>query len=120
MMAILMSPVMWFFAFAIVVWGGAIYFWRGAIKELSIEAGAHAKLYAAAYARGAALVSISALQSFIEVFERLSPDVANVLNWYGWLVLFSKPVLAALITFGAFMDTSVQRARDRSNLTTLP
>lgn len=105
------NPLTWFLVFCVAVWGTVLYFWRGALKELSRQASAHARAYAIAYARGSALVLIASISSFIEVFEKLSPDTAVVLSWWMWLTLFFKPVLAALTTLVAFMDSSVARVK---------
>lgn len=105
-------PFVWFLIFCTVVWGSILYFARGAIDHMSRQFSAHAKSYAPAYARGGALIAIAALSSFIEVFEKLSSDMAVNLPWWMWLAMFAKPVLSALTVFAAFLDTTVKRISD--------
>src|SRR5687768_1240144 len=85
---------------------------RGALSALSGRAAEHAKTYAGAYAKGAALVAIAVLTSFDENFKALSPDVAAILPWWSWLALFFKPVIAGLAVYVAFVDGSIKKIRD--------
>ena len=98
-----------FLLFCLVVWGGMILIWRKAIGAVMGQVAAHAKLNARAYVRGAVYVGIAVLSDFKSVFEKLSSDVAMVLPWWSWLVMFSTPVLGGLITLGAFLDNSAQK-----------
>jgi hypothetical protein len=103
------TPFYWFLAFVTVVFGGSFLLWRKAIEAIGRQVTEHAKVNARAYVRGAVYVAIAILSDFKEVFEKLSTDVAAVLPWWSWLVLFSTPLLGGLITLGAFLDNSAQR-----------
>jgi hypothetical protein len=115
-----MSPFLLFVVFLLVVWGSAIYLARNVIRGLSAHAAENVKLYAPAFAKGGALVAIATLSSFVEIFEKLSSDVAAVLPWWSWLTMFCVPVIAALTTLVAFMDRSLERVREQKKARGIP
>lgn len=105
------NSFLWFLVFCAVVWGGSLLLWRRAIGAIGRQVAAHAKLNARAYIRGAVYVAISVGTAFKEAFEKLSSDVAAVLPWWQWLIMFMIPVLAGLVTLGAFLDNSANHNR---------
>lgn len=105
------NSFVWFLVFSAVVWGGTILLWRKAIGVVCRQVTDHAKLNARAYIRGAIYVAIAVITSFKEVFEKLSSDVAMILPWWQWLIMFSVPVLSGLVTLGAFLDNSAASNR---------
>lgn len=107
-----MTTLHWFLLFVVVVWGSLLWFLRGVMAELSKQATSHAKLYAAAYAKGGALIAIAVFTSFGETFEKLSSDVAVVLPWWSWLSMFFQPVIAGLAVYVAFVDSTVKKIKD--------
>lgn len=108
------TPAIIFVAFIVVVWGSVIWLFKGVFKGISHAAAENVKRYAPAYAKGGALIAIAAFSSFVEIFEKLSSDVASVLPWWAWLTLFSKPVIAALTTYVAFVDRTMERIREEN------
>jgi hypothetical protein len=106
------NPFVWFLIFVFVVWGAVFIFMRPVLATLSKQAAEHAKLYAAAYVKGSALVAIAVLTSFGETFKALSPDVAAILPWWSWLDLFFKPIVAGLAVYVAFVDGTMKKIRD--------
>ena len=103
------NPFWWFLSFVTVIFVGMYILWRKAIEAIGRQVTEHAKLNARAYVRGAVFVAVAAITDFIDAFEGLSSDVAAVLPWWSWLTFFLKPLLGALVTLGAFLDTSAQR-----------
>ena len=101
-----------FVVFVVLVWGSIIFLLRGMLKGLSLHAAESVKRYAPAFTKGAALVAIAALSDFVEIFEKLSSDVALVTPWWTWLCYLFGPVIGALTTLVAFMDRSLERARE--------
>lgn len=87
------------------------FFLRGLLKNLADAAAEHAKNYAGAYAKGAALMALAIATQFDDTFRTLTREQADALNWWGWCVLFSKPLAAALTAILGFMDQSVARAK---------
>jgi hypothetical protein len=113
-------PLYTFLSIIALIIGGALWFFRGAIFAVSTAAAEHAKVYAVAYVKGGALVSIAMLSSFDETFRNLTRDTAATLPWWGWAVLFFKPLSAALAVLAAFLDRSITRAKEERAATTPP
>ncbi len=111
------SPLVWFIVVLCAIWIPFLWLARRAIGEVSAQAAHHAKQYAAAYAKGGALMAIAAMTSYDETFSKLSSDVAAVLPWWHWLALFFKPVVAMLAVLVAFLDRTVQRSNDKREKT---
>lgn len=103
------NSFIWFLVFCLVVWGGSLLLWRRTIGVIGRQVADHARLNARAYIRGAVYVAISVGTAFKETFEKLSSDEAAVLPWWSWLIRFMIPVLAGLVTLGAFLDNSANR-----------
>lgn len=106
------NPFTWFL---VLVFGGLIsfaYLARRVLRELTEQAAIHAKLYSAAYAKGGALIVIAMMSSFVENFEKLSSDVATLLPWWMWVAMFVKCVIPGLTTYVAFVDRTMERARE--------
>lgn len=100
------NPFIWFLFFCVTVGAGFVLLWRKAIGAVTMQVTEHAKLNARSYIRGSIYVAIAAGTAFKETFEKLSSDVAAVLPWWQWLIMFGAPVLAGLVTLGAFLDNS--------------
>lgn len=111
------SPLVWFIVVFCAFWLPFVWLARKSIEQISAQAAFHAKSYAAAYAKGGALMAIAALTSYDETFSKLSSDVAAVLPWWHWLALFFKPVVAMLAVLVAFLDGTVQRSNDKREKT---
>lgn len=111
------TPLVWFIVVLCAIWIPLAWLARKSIEQISAQAAFHAKAYAAAYAKGGALMAIAALTSYDETFSKLSSDVAAVLPWWHWLALFFKPVVAMLAVLVAFLDGTVQRSNDKREKT---
>jgi hypothetical protein len=96
----------------------ALYFLRDTFAALSRVAAEHAKTYSLAYAKGAALIMIAMISAFDENFRTLTREAASGFPWWNWAILFLKPILAGLSVFAAFIDRSVQSAKDAKQGTT--
>lgn len=107
------SPLVWFIVVFCAFWLPFVWLARKSIEQISAQAAFHAKAYAAAYAKGGALMAIAALTSYDETFSKLSSDVAAVLPWWHWLALFFKPIVAMLAVLVAFLDGSVQKVKQQ-------
>lgn len=107
------SPLTWFIVVLCAIWVPLAWLARKSIEQIAAQAAFHAKAYAACYAKGAALMGIAAMTSFIKTFTALSPDVAAVLPWWHWLALFFEPIVAMLAVLVAFLDRSVQSANEK-------
>lgn len=107
------SPLIWFIVVLCAVWIPLAWLTRNALREISQQAAHHAKQYAAAYAKGGALMAIAAMTSYDETFSKLSVDVAAVLPWWHWLALYFKPIVAMLAVLVAFLDGSVQKSKEQ-------
>jgi len=105
------SPFVWFLMFLSILIGGLAVLCRRIITVICKQVAEHAKLNAQAYIRGFIYVSIAFLSDLKDVFENLSTDVAKVLPWWSWVVLFTTPILGALVTLGAFLDKSAASNR---------
>lgn len=100
-----------FLGFVLIVWGSVIWFARDVFKGVMKHAAENVKVYAPAYAKGGALMAIAAFSSFVDVFEKLSSETAAMMSWWVWLTFLSKPVIAALTTYVAFVDRTMERVR---------
>ena len=107
------SPILWFIVVFCAFWLPFAWLARKTIEQIASHAAFHAKQYAAAYAKGGALMAIAAMTSYDETFSKLSTDVAEVLPWWHWLALYFKPVVAMLAVLVAFLDGTVQRSGDK-------
>lgn len=93
-----------FLCLVVALVGGLALFLRKALAEVAAAAGVHAKTYAAAYVKGGALVLMAMIAAFDQAFTPLTADAARALTWWGWAVLFFKPVAAGLAVVVAFLD----------------
>lgn len=107
-------PLAVFVALALLIVLGAARFFRASLEEISGAAKEHAKLYAVAYVKGGALVALAMLASFDEAFRTLTRETAAGLSWWGWALLFFKPISAGLAVLVAFLDRSAGRATDNN------
>lgn len=108
---LLENPFSWFLFFVAILMALGFRFWRSTIKELSRQAGEHAKLHAYAYARCLGYVTVATFDGFIEVFQTLRAEDAAALPWWSWAVMFFKPVRLGVVAFLAFLDQSISRAQ---------
>lgn len=110
-----MNPSLAIFAgICLVVIGGMGFFLRGALFNITTAAAEHAKIYAVAYVKGGALILLAMLASFDENFRNLTKEAAVLLPWWGWTILYLKPIAAALAVLVAFLDRSVQRGGEEA------
>lgn len=93
-----------FLCLVAVIVGGLGLFLRSALAEVAAAAGVHAKTYAAAYVKGGALVLMAMIAAFDQAFTPLTVETAKALSWWGWAILFFKPVAAGLAVVVAFLD----------------
>lgn len=104
-----MNPFFVFLGFVALLAVALIWFAHRA--DLGDTLADHARLYARAYTKGCALVTISVLSAFDESFRSLTAADAAAMSWWQWASLYFKPVLAGLAVLVAFLDRSVSEAR---------
>lgn len=102
-----------FLAFILAVIGLGLLLLRSSLgKSIGEAAATHAKTYATAYVKGTVLMLIAMIGSFEEAFRTLTSAAAAALPWWGWAILFLKPISAACAVLVAFLDKSIQRATE--------
>lgn len=114
------QPLIVFAACVLLMLAALGYFLRGALFSISTQAAAHAKTYAVAYVKGGALITLAMLAAFDESFRTLTREAALALPWWGWALLFFKPIAAGLAVLVAFLDRSTQRAEQIKTGNTIP
>lgn len=104
-----MNPFYVFIGFVAVL--AVMLVWFANRADLGDALTEHAKLYVRAYAKGAALITISVISAFDESFRNLTTESAAAMSWWQWASLYFKPVLAGLAVLVAFLDRSVSEAK---------
>lgn len=95
--------------------GAAAYFLRGTLNKLSLTAAEHAQVFALAYVKLGALVTLAMLTSFNETFRDLTSEIAASYAWWNWAIAFSKPIISGIAVVIAFLDQSSSRAREKAD-----
>lgn len=93
---------------------GVAYLLRGTWSVLATQAQVHAATYAISYLKGMALVAIAGGACFTETFRNVLPSEAATWAWWDWAVAFWKPIAAGLACFVAFVDRSMDRAKEEA------
>lgn len=106
------SPFTWFIGIVLIGAGLAWWIWRDLIDEIIRQITSHAKGNTRRYVRGFVYVAVAGLSDLKEVFTNLSKDVADIMPWWSWIVLFTTPLLGMLVTLGAYLDTSAHNKND--------
>lgn len=110
------GPLIVFLSLIVGMLGAAAYFLRGTLSKLSLTAAEHAQVFALAYVKLGALVTLAMLTSFNETFRDLSPEMASTYAWWNWAIAFSKPIIGGIAVVIAFLDQSGSRARDKADV----
>jgi hypothetical protein len=93
---------------------GIVVVWlcRPVIKAVGNFAQTHAQIYAQAYIKASCLILIAMGTTFKETWQPITKAQAADFAFWDWLIKIEAPLLSGLAVLSAFLDQSMQRAKE--------